>query len=266
MENKFVPHQIVWTNDKSSRIWNHFAHDSAYEDRFFSKKVGNAIIDCLLPFSNLSGNILDYGCGHGYLIEKLLRRGIACEGLDFSQDSVELVEKKFHKETLFKGVTLATTVPTQLEGDKFDAVFFVETIEHILDQNLKKTLTEIHRITRKGGFVLVTTPNAEDLEASKVLCPECGCIFHRMQHVSSWTKDSLSAIMKDNGFSEVMCKATRLKKKGKSASLFNIMLIIAFKVMKKRNPHLIYIGRKEHSNPETNGAKGHGAPMQQWSL
>lgn len=244
MENRFNPHEIDWSYEKSSRIWDYFVHNTAYEDSFFSKKVGNAIIDCLLPFSNLSANILDYGCGHGYLIEKLLRRGIACEGLDFSRDSVELVEKKLRKERLFRGVTLATTVPTQLESDKFDVVFFVETIEHILNQDLNKTLTEIHRITRKGGFVLVTTPNAENLEARKVICPECGCIFHRIQHVSSWTKDSLSAIMKDNGFSQVMCKATRLKKEGLLASLFDIMLIIGFKVMKKRNPHLIYIGRK----------------------
>jgi hypothetical protein len=65
-----------------------------------------------------------------------------------------------------------------------------------------------------------------------------------MQPVSSWTKDSLSSIMKDNGFKEVICKATRLKAKCKLALLLNIMKIIASKVLKKKNPHLIYIGTK----------------------
>ena len=240
MESEFTPHEIVWTYEKSSRVWDYYVYNKAYEDNFFSKQVGDAIIDSILTYNNLSGNTLDYGCGHGFLIEKLLRRRIPCEGLDFSPDSARLVEKKFRKEQHFKGVTLAESLPTQLERDKFDVVFFIETIEHILTEDLNKTLREIHRITRNGGYVFVTTPNEENLDAGKVICPECGCIFHMMQHVRAWTKDTLSSLMKDNGFTEVMCKTTRLKRQGKLAFLLNI----AYRIIKKRNPHLIYIGRK----------------------
>ena len=244
MESEYTPHEIIWTHEKSSRFWDYFTHNKAYEENFFSKQVGNAIIDFILTYTNLSGNILDYGCGHGHLIEKLLKRGIPCEGLDFSSDSVRLVEKNFCKEPHFKGVTLAKGLPTQLESGKFDVVFLIETIEHILTEDLDETLKEIYRITRKGGYVFVTTPNEENLEAAKVICPECGCIFHIVQHVRSWTKDSLSSFMENNGFTEVVCKAIRFRKDGKLAFLLNIMMNVVSKIIKKRNPHLIYIGKK----------------------
>jgi 2-polyprenyl-3-methyl-5-hydroxy-6-metoxy-1,4-benzoquinol methylase len=169
MENQFSPHQIVWTYEKGARIWDYFAQSRAYEDNFFSKQVGDDIIDFVLAYDDLSGNILDYGCGHGFLIEKLLKRGISCQGLDFSEDSVRLVGEKFQNEPLFSGVTLAQSLPTPLEADKFDVVFFIETIEHVLKEDLNKTLREIYRLTKSGGYIFVTTPNEENLDAAKVI-------------------------------------------------------------------------------------------------
>jgi len=245
MENNFTPHEIVWTYEKVSRFWNYLAHNKAYEDTFFSKQVGDAIIKTILAYHDLRVDILDYGCGHGHLLWKLLKRGIPAEGLDFSEDSVKLIERKFCKEKLFKGVTLAKELPTSLESDKFDFVFFIAAIEHVLTEDLRKTLREIHRITRNGGYVFVATANEENLEMQKILCPECGCIFHKVQHISSWTRSSLSSVMKDSSFSEVLCAATRLRESGVSGLLRHIMINIELKVFRKKQPHLIYIGRKQ---------------------
>jgi 2-polyprenyl-3-methyl-5-hydroxy-6-metoxy-1,4-benzoquinol methylase len=244
MENNFSPHEIVWTYEKASRIWDYYASNKTYASIFFSNQVGDSVIDSLLPYHNLSGNILDYGCGQGFLIEKLLRRGVACEGLDFSRDSVKTAEQKFAGQRNFKGVTLVQSIPTQFESNKFDVVFLVETIEHILAEDLSKTLAEIYRITRRGGYVLVTTPNRENLEVSKTICPQCGCIFHRMQHVSSWTKESLSEIMQADGFTKVLCKETHFKEQGKLSLLLHFMKTVAHKLLNTPYPHLMYIGRK----------------------
>jgi SAM-dependent methyltransferase len=244
MEQEFRPHEINWTAEKVGRFWDYYAHNKAYEENFFSWMVGDAIINFALNYSSLKGNILDYGCGHGFLIGKLLNKGISCEGLEFSADSANKVRKQFGKEKNFKGVTLAQNLPTPLESEKYDFVFIIETIEHLLPEYFEDTLKEIHRVTRKGGLILITVPNDEVLDAGKVFCPECGCVFHNIQHISSWQKDSLSSLMKKVGFDDVVCKATRFKESGRFATIRHIVMLLAYSLMKKKKPHLVYIGRK----------------------
>lgn len=244
MQQEFRPHEVNWTAEKVSRFWDYYAHNKAYENNFFSWIVGDAIVELALKYSSLKGNILDYGCGHGFLIDKLLKKGISCEGLEFSADSANKINEQFGHEKAFKGVVLAQNLPTPLEGEKYNFVFLIETLEHLLPEYLEETLKEIHRITKKGGLILITVPNDEVLDAGKFLCPECGCIFHGVQHVNSWQKNSLSALMKKVGFDEVICKATRFKETGRFAAIQHIVMLLAHSLMKKKKPHLVYIGRK----------------------
>ena len=244
MEQEFRPHEMNWTAEKVSRFWDNYARNKACEDNFFSWMVGDAIIELALKYSSLKGNILDYGCGRGFLIGKLLKKGINCEGLEFSADSANKTHEQFGHEKAFRGVVLARNLPTPLEGEKYNFVFLIETLEHLLPEYLEETLKEIHRVTRKGGLILITVPNDEVLDAGKMFCPECGCIFHRVQHVSSWQKGSLSSLMKKVGFDDVVCKATRFKETGRFATIQHIVMLLAHSLMKKKKPHLIYIGRK----------------------
>lgn len=244
MGNEFHQHEIIWTPEKVGRFWDYFAYNKALEGDFFSSIVGDAIINLVSRYTDLKGNILDYGCGQGFLIEKLLKRNIFCEGLEFSADSAEKVEKKFRDEKKFKGVTLARDLPTPLESDKYNLVFVIETIEHLLPQWLDQTLRELHRLTKKGGLILVTVPNEENLEAKKILCPECGCIFHTVQHISSWTKETLVSRMTNVGFQQVVCKPTRLRESGRFSRLRHLSMLLAHKLTGKKLPHLIYVGKK----------------------
>lgn len=244
MEHEFNPHEINWTEEKVRRFWDYYAHNKPYEENFFSWIVGDAIIDLALNYSSLKGNILDYGCGHGFLISKLLKKCISCEGLEFSADSANKTREKFGKEKNFRGVTLAQTLPTPLESEKYDFIFIIETIEHLLPDYLESTLKEIHRVAKTEGMILITVPNDEVLEASKVQCPECGCIFHSVQHINSWRKDSLSSLMRKVGFDTIVCKTMRFKETGRFATIQHAVMLLAQSLLKKKKPHLVYIGRK----------------------
>ncbi len=240
MSINFTPHEIIWTREKSARIWSYFSSNNALEDKYFSKQVGDSIIHFVQQHIDLSGNILDFGCGPGFLIEKFLSKNIPCQGLDFSPAAIQVVKTKFDGNENFRGVTLAEKIPTPIANDEFDSIFFIETVEHLLPDELMETLQEIHRITRTGGYVILTTPNEENLEQQKIICPECGCIFHTFQHVSSWTKAKLSLLMENAGFKEVVCKTTRFRPKSRLNRLKNVWS----KVKQVKNPNLIYIGIK----------------------
>lgn len=237
MLNKFEPHQIEWTREKANRMWQYYSGRRST----FSKQVGDSILEFIEKSGvSLRGKIIDYGCGPGFLLEKLLNKGHACEGAEFSTKTIDVVNKKLSGNPDFKGVTLLHDQYDQLDNDTYDMVFFIETIEHIIDDELVKAIGELHRILKKGATIVITTPNEEDIEGRKVICPECGCIFHRVQHVSSWSVNSLTSLMESEGFSTTNCVATTFR----PSSRLNIFREFFKKIEGGHRPHLIYIGKK----------------------
>ncbi|HEY5996859.1 MAG TPA: class I SAM-dependent methyltransferase [Candidatus Deferrimicrobiaceae bacterium] len=240
-ERTFLRHEIEWTRERASRIWDYIGSNKAYEDLYFSRRHGESLIRYLrrrrLPFS---GRMLDFGCGPGFFLEMLLRRGIGCEGIDFSEASVRLARERLESYPSAGPVILAPGFPLPIESDAFDVVFFIETIEHLLPDDLDATVAELRRVTRQAKLLVVTTPNDENLEGEKVLCPECGCVFHRIQHVRAWTAASLSNYMSGHGFARVTCEAVTLTER----SLRSRVVTAWNAVSGSKKPHLVYIGRK----------------------
>lgn len=238
MEKEFEPHRIEWTKEKAIRVWDFYSPRRST----FGKKVGADVLNFIRKKGiSLEGDILDYGCGPGFLMEKLMAAGMPCKGAEFSPETVEVVTRKFEGNPLFRGVILVGEGAAPIESESFDTVFFMETIEHILPDELESTISEIQRLVRKNGRVVITTPNDEDLEERTVMCPDCGCMFHRVQHMTSWNADSLRGLMEKNGFKSILCEATTFR----PGSALNFLLDMGSKLLRRKNPHLIYVGEKE---------------------
>jgi SAM-dependent methyltransferase len=241
MGGGFVPHEIEWTREKSSRLWNYFTSSGARDDWHFSRQAGGSVLDFVQRYISPKGNILDYGCGPGFLMQGLIKRGIPCEGVELAVCAAQAARARLSPYDKFGGVTVVEKMPTPFEDERFDVVFLIETLEHLLPDELIEILEDIRRILRKGGYIVATTPNGENLESSKVICPDCGCIFHRGQHLSSWTTTGLSSLMENVGFARVACEATKFgAKRGLRRSISHVLR----KIRKRKCPHLIYIGRK----------------------
>jgi hypothetical protein len=50
---------------------------------------------------------------------------------------------------------------------------------------------------KPGGYFLGTVPYKEDLDENKVICPDCGKIFHRWGHQQSFDETKLRTILPD---------------------------------------------------------------------
>ena len=236
-------HDVVWTPQKAEQFWNYFSSDPKFSEQYFSNHSGALLLEYLSTLVKFEGRVLDYGCGLGYLVGHLLNRGTACEALDFSERSIKLVLQKFERHPLFRGATVANTVPTPLPDKSIDVLVSVEMVEHLFDEHLAPTFKEFHRLVRPGGTLIVTTPHDEDLAASRVLCPDCGACFHQYQHLRSWTADSLRQALESNGFETVTCHATLIAPKPKAHRLREFLRQLR-KIPAPHQPHLIYIGRR----------------------
>lgn len=99
--------------------------------------------------------VLDIASGSGYGSEVLARTAEHVTGVDIDSASVEYATRNYKRANIDYVVGSAEDIP--LADDSVDVVVTFETIEHI--PNYEKFLKEIKRVTKPGGFAIVSTPN-----------------------------------------------------------------------------------------------------------
>lgn len=182
--------------------------------------------------------VLDYGAGKGFLFEHLLNHGCRVKTLEFSNDGFSYLEERFSGRVNYIDTTKAEGLPTTLQDSSVDVVIIVEVIEQLLDSYFESTFSEVFRVLRPGGTLVVTTPNDEDLEKSLTCCPECMIYFHRMQHVRSFTEESLCRFLESKGFSDCRTETVNLAAFNDS-SILNLLRRIKRKIGLGKQPHLV---------------------------
>jgi SAM-dependent methyltransferase len=95
--------------------------------------------------------VLDLGCGTGYNLDELARRGLTGVGADLSAQAVRFCGDR----GLTMVVQADAAVPPFLDGS-FDLILALDVIEHIQDDRM--ALSAIYRALRPGGRLVVFTP------------------------------------------------------------------------------------------------------------
>lgn len=253
-EIRFRRHELEWTPEKIARFWDFESQNAAKKGEYFTLQIGNALVRLARMNHVLTEPVLDYGAGMGYLTESLVAQGVRCAACDFSPASVESMNCRLAERPFFLKCKLLETLPSSMPADTYGTVFLVETLEHLLPEWKKNTLQEVWRVLKSGGHVIVTVPYAEPLDAAKVMCADCGAVFHRVQHVATFDERSLSSVMAEHGFSTIACRPMELrmltdKRIGHSKTVRAQMrrILERLRLLNPRvasTPHLVYIGQK----------------------
>ena len=97
--------------------------------------------------------ILDIGCNDGYIGAMLLARGNDVYGVDITKHKVNRAIKRGIKAMVFD----IESKPLPYENNFFDVVLLTDVIEHMFDTD--QIFINIRKTLKKGGLLLVTTPN-----------------------------------------------------------------------------------------------------------
>jgi 2-polyprenyl-3-methyl-5-hydroxy-6-metoxy-1,4-benzoquinol methylase len=136
---------------------------------------------------------LDLGCGDGAHLDWLASHVTTLYGSDYNV----LRLRRAQARGVAAGLAVADVTDYPADDDTFDVVFFNHVIEHIPDD--ERALSEIHRVLKPGGIVVLGTPNegAAFWQLAYRLQPE----FRRTtDHVHFYTADSLVAKCRAAGF------------------------------------------------------------------
>ena len=99
--------------------------------------------------------VLDVGAGHGAFTQKLFEAGYEVEACDLFPEIFYFDQVACKKADL--------TQPLPYEADSFDIIIAIEVMEHILDHEV--FFAECRRILKKGGSLLISTPNILSLKS-----------------------------------------------------------------------------------------------------
>lgn len=101
--------------------------------------------------------VLDIACGSGYGTVMLAKAGAKqVIGIDISKETITYAQNKYHHKLIKFLTGDATIIP--LPNKSVDLVVSFETLEHI--DKYQKFLFEIHRVLKKDGLCIISTPNS----------------------------------------------------------------------------------------------------------
>jgi SAM-dependent methyltransferase len=142
------------------------------------------------------GQALDLGCGDGTFSAVLAAAGLEVVGVEVAAAAIERARAR-HPELEFRLVEIGGMLP--FDDGSLDLVWASEVIEHIADTG--PWLSEVRRVLRTGGQLLLTTPSHGRL---RLLLGGIERFSDPLgDHLHLYSKRSLAVLLSEFGFSEV---------------------------------------------------------------
>ena len=174
--------------DKVKNIW----HADKKSNFYYKEYIRYDAILKRIPKG--TQNVLDLGCGDGFLSYRMAEQGYQVTSMDLSLNRLKRFKEQADRLNIkqIEGDISKVDLPSE----SFDLIVCSEVIEHLPDY--KDVLVEVWRLLKKGGHFIVTVPNNQRLKI--FTCPHCLKKFYQDDHVNSFTIETLSEDLICAGF------------------------------------------------------------------
>lgn len=136
----------------------------------FVESMGQVLPARLLIPLNLAGvrpgmRVLDVGCGRGEIVLQCARRGATAWGLDYAEEAILVAREGLTtiatpEDLAHISIMRSNARSLPFPDNSMDVVFMLDVVEHLYPKELTETFTDIWRVLRPGGqLVIHTMPN-----------------------------------------------------------------------------------------------------------
>lgn len=134
-----------------------------------------------------SHSLLDYGCGVSGLFVKYLQENGFTNSYGYDP---------YAPEDGFGD-------PITLQRGSFDYISLQDVIEHVEDPNV--FLNKLDSLLSPGGYILIGTPNAANIDLNRPDLPEYYNCVHIPYHLHMYTRETLESLGRKQGWEPVDC-------------------------------------------------------------
>jgi 2-polyprenyl-6-hydroxyphenyl methylase / 3-demethylubiquinone-9 3-methyltransferase len=149
--------------------------------------------------------VLDVGCAGGFSCEFMASRGAIVYGIDQSQNCINKAKEHSAQVGLTIDYQYGVAENIPYEDNSFDALICVDVLEHVSD--LHKTISEIYRVLKPGGFFGFDTIN-KNWKSKLIMMNILEDILQEGIH--DWEKfikpEELTVLLKATGFDGIEFK------------------------------------------------------------
>jgi glycosyltransferase involved in cell wall biosynthesis len=151
-----------------------------YEGNDWHKKWKQDISKLIHKISNQykPEKVLDVGCGSSPNINFFYGK---CVGIDIHDKALEFM--KDYSDAKFEH---GSVLDIPFSDKSFDMVGCIEVIEHLTMQDCRKAVSELSRVVKDGGHIILATPNYGSILWN---------VIENVQHIfqpKAWTKDHIT--------------------------------------------------------------------------
>jgi len=173
---------------EQQNIWDYFQNGDEVGDVFNARLRYEFLAQQIAP----STHALNIGVGRGGLEVILVNKGVVVSSLDPSEGAINRLRKQ---GALVDRAKVGFSQAMPFPDCQFDFVVMSEVLEHLADDVLNATLSEVRRVLKQSGHFIGTVPADENLLDNRVMCPHCGELFHRWGHLQSFGEGRLRAML-----------------------------------------------------------------------
>lgn len=134
--------------------------------------------------------LLDIGCGTGYFLSHMSKRGWAVKGIEKNKEAREFAHRNL-------GVfSYPPEKLNEIEEQTIGVITLWHSLEHL--EKLNETLSSIHKLLVENGTVIIAVPNTASADATYY--KEKWAAYDVPRHLWHFIPDTMEILAKKNGF------------------------------------------------------------------
>jgi len=153
------------------------------------------LLSVILHLTPKGARVLDAGSAPGFTSLALSLLGYEVYSLDIDPEPYRTLLEKYGVKVIKTNLE-DEVIP--LEDEYVDHIVFTEVLEHLNPYYVKHALSEINRILRREGILILTTPNIASLfRRLKLLLGKQSTYRY---HVKEYTREEVEKLLQQHGF------------------------------------------------------------------